>query len=160
MLFRSRFATAAREETDASSLSASTALVASLQAQLAKLHGREIAQSPTGALYFDWGSDPYGGAWHAWAPHFKSWDIRPFMRQPNPSLDLYICGEAYSQRNGWVEGAINSAERTLERLGLSRPSWISDPDFKFEVNDEGAVANDDGNDSNVQRLVAGHGAAA
>lgn len=155
-----RFATAAREETDISSLSASAALVASLQAQLAKLHGHEIAQSPTSALYFDWGSDPYGGAWHAWAPHFKSWDIRPFMRQPNPSLDLYICGEAYSQRNGWVEGAINSAERTLERLGLSRPSWISDPDFKFEVDDEGVVANDDGNDSNVQRLVAGHGAAA
>ncbi len=154
------FASAAREENDINSLSASTALVASLQAQLAKLHGHEIVPTPAGALYFDWGSDPYGGAWHAWAPHFKSWDIRRSMRQPNPSLDLFICGEAYSQRNGWVEGAINSAERTLERLGLTRPGWISDPDFQFEVDDEGALADDDSNYSNVQRPVARHGAAA
>jgi hypothetical protein len=82
------------------------------------------------------------------------------MRQPNPGLDLFICGEAYAQRNGWVEGAINSAERTLERLGLSRPGWISDPDFQFEVDDRGVVENDDGNDRDVQRLVTGHGAAA
>ena len=147
-------------QNDADLLSASEALVDSLRAQLAQLQGHEFVQPPTGALYHDWGNDPYGGAWHAWAPHFKSWDIRPLMRQPNPSLDLFICGEAYSQRNGWVEGAINSAERTLERLGLTRPGWISDPDFQFEVDDKGAVANDDRNDRNVQCPVTGHGAAA
>ena len=153
-----RFPSAAREAADVDVLRASEALVQSLQAQFSALHGREIAP-PSGALYFDWSSDPYGGAWHAWAPHFRSWDIRPKMRQPNPSLDLFICGEAYSQRNGWVEGAINSAERTLERLGLSRPGWISDPDFQFEVDDKGA-ANDDSNDRHVQRPVTRHGAAA
>lgn len=155
-----RYPSAAHSADDAAILNAPEALVSALQAQLGKLHGHEITHAPSGALYFDWGSDPYGGAWHAWAPHFKSWDIRLSMRQPNPSLDLYICGEAYSQRNGWVEGAINSAERTLERLGLTRPSWISDPDFQFEVDDKGVVANDDGNDGNVQRPVPGHGAAA
>lgn len=152
------FPSAASEAADADALRASQALVQSLQAQFSALHGCEIA-SPSSALYFDWSSDPYGGAWHAWAPHFKSWDIRPKMRQPNPSLGLFICGEAYSQRNGWVEGAINSAERTLERLGLSRPGWICDPDFQFEIDDEGA-ANDDSNDRHVQRPVTRHGAAA
>lgn len=155
-----RYPAAAREPGDVEALGASAALVGSLQAQLNKLHGHKIAQVPTGALYFDWGNDPYGGAWHAWAPHYRSWEVRPWMRQPNPGLDLFICGEAYAQRNGWVEGAINSAERTLERLGLSRPGWISDPDFQFEVDDRGVVENDDGNDRDVQRLVTGHGAAA
>ncbi|MCX7357278.1 MAG: NAD(P)/FAD-dependent oxidoreductase [Alphaproteobacteria bacterium] len=157
---RSSFPSSALNAEDVSALKASDALIGSLQPQLSILRGHETAQLPTGALYFDWGSDPFGGAWHAWAPHYKSWDIRPFMRQPNPGLDLYICGEAYSQRNGWVEGAINSAERTLERLGLMRPSWISDPDFQFEVDEKGVIANDDSNDRHVQRPVAGHGAAA
>lgn len=151
------FASAANSQ--ACELTASEALVASVRQQLAKLHGREETPAPDGALYFDWGADPYGGAWHAWAPHYKSWEIRPWMRQPNPTLDLYICGEAYAQRNGWVEGAINSAERTLERLGLSRPVWITDPDFQFEI-DDGGVEHDDGNHANVQRDVLGHVAAA
>jgi hypothetical protein len=115
--------------------------------------------SPNGALFFDWGSDPFDAAWHGWAPHFKSWNIRLWMRRPNPHLDLLICGEAYSQRNGWVEGAINSAELALELLGLKRPSWISDSDFQFEVGDR-EVGNDDCNTQNVQRAVARHGAAA
>ena len=81
------------------------------------------------------------------------------MRQPNPRLDLFICGEAYAQRNGWVEGAINSAERTLEWLGLTRPCWISDPDFQFETDEKGAL-NVNRNTPNVQRIVPGHVAAA
>lgn len=154
-----RFASAAVDPCDSEAMRVSDALVTSLRRQLGKMHGGDIAPAPDGALYFDWGRDPYGGAWHAWAPHVESWKIRPRMRQPNPRLDLFICGEAYSQRNGWVEGAINSAERTLERLGLSRPSWISDPDFQFETDDEG-VADVNGNSPNVQRTVTRHGAAA
>lgn len=165
-LFWSQFADAAaplapgaERRKSADALVASKALVDALRRQLGKMHGIDMAPAPDGAIYFDWGSDPYGGAWHAWAPHVESWKIRPCMRQPNPRLDLFICGEAYSQRNGWVEGAINSAERTLERLGLSRPSWISDPDFQFETDEEGA-AYVNGNSPNVQRSLAGHGAAA
>ena len=107
------------------------------------MHHDADAPAPKGALFFDWGSDPYGAAWHGWAPHFKSWEVRPWMRQQNPGLDLFICGEAYAQRSGWVEGAINSAEKTLERFGLKRPEWISDPDFQFEIDDEGENAHDE-----------------
>ncbi len=131
------FTNAARNPEDASLLRCSDALVSSACRQLSAMHEDADAPPPKRALFFDWGSDPYGAAWHGWAPHFKSWEIRPWMRQPNPGLDLFICGEAYSQRNGWVEGAINSAEKTLERFGLKRPEWISDPDFQFEIDDEG-----------------------
>lgn len=153
------YASAAASRSDCEALCAPGDLVASLRRQLGKLHGQANTPAPDGALYFDWGRPPYGGAWHAWAPQIESWKIRPCMRQPNPRLGLFICGEAYSQRNGWVEGAINSAERTLERLGLNRPSWISDPNFQFETDEEGA-ADVDRNSPNVQRTVAGHGAAA
>ncbi|MEZ5972711.1 MAG: NAD(P)/FAD-dependent oxidoreductase [Hyphomonadaceae bacterium] len=155
-----KFPSCADSGDDAQSLQTSQALVQCLQEQLSKLNRRDSVPAPFGALHFDWSGDPYGGAWHAWTPHFKSWDIRPRMRQPNPSLDLFICGEAYAQRNGWVEGAINSAELALERLGLSRPGWITDPDFQFEVDDRGVRENDHSNDGNVQRLVHRHGSAA
>ncbi|ANP47486.1 flavin monoamine oxidase family protein [Candidatus Viadribacter manganicus] len=153
------FASASADEADAQALVASEAMVASLRSQLATVHAVANTPRPEGALYFDWGADPYGAAWHAWTPNMQSWKIRPWMRQPNPNLDLYICGEAYAQRNGWVEGAINSAERILERLGLSRPVWITDPDFQFEI-DDGGVEHDDCNHADVQRDVSGHVAAA
>ncbi|MBL8547897.1 MAG: FAD-dependent oxidoreductase [Hyphomonadaceae bacterium] len=149
-----------RQDVDgAHDLAASAAMVEAVQRQLTKLRKGDAPPTPAGALYFDWSAAPFGAAWHGWAPHFESWNIRPFMRRPNPSLDLFICGEAYSQRNGWVEGALNSAELVLEQLGLTRPSWINDPDFQFEAGVRG-VENDHSNTSDVQRFGARHGAAA
>ena len=34
----------------------------------------------------------------------------------NPSKDLYICGENYSLDQSWVEGALESCDRCLEKL--------------------------------------------
>lgn len=31
---------------------------------------------------------------------------------------LYICGEAYSDAQGWVEGALQTADMVLDQLGL------------------------------------------
>lgn len=152
------FESAAGSDEDARALAAPTSLVQAAERQLGEMHGATLPAA-RGALFFDWGSEPFGAAWHGWAPHFKSWDIRPLLRRPNPRLDLFICGEAYSQRNGWVEGALNSAELVLEQLGLTRPSWISDPDFRLEVGNRG-VEDDDCNTSDVQRSVARHGVAA
>lgn len=108
-------------------------LVMQSLAQLRKVLAQDIP-NPTGAIFFDWGSDPYGGAWHGWRPGQPSWLARKAIQRPSAARNLFICGEAYSERNGWVEGAINSAEAVLTRLGLSRPSWVS-PDFDFEVGD-------------------------
>lgn len=138
---------------DALLLRCPNVLMTSARAQLGVLHHDVPVPAPKSALFFDWGVDPHGGAWHGWAPHFKSWEVRPWMRQPNPSLDLFICGEAYSQRNGWVEGAINSAEKTLERFGLPRPEWINDPDFQFEIDDEGEKQHDERSRRTALRAV-------
>jgi lysine 2-monooxygenase len=126
-----------KDSEDADLLNGSAEMALSARRQLGKMHFDTFVPEPNGILFYDWGRDPHGGAWHGWAPRFKSWEVRPFMRQPNPGLDLFICGEAYSQRNGWVEGAINSAEMVLERMGLGRPEWITNPDFQFEIDDTG-----------------------
>ena len=41
------------------------------------------------------------------------------MINPIDGVPLYICGEAYSNWHGWVEGALETADLVLARLGLS-----------------------------------------
>jgi hypothetical protein len=115
--------------------------------QLAGMH-QEPAPRPTGALFFDWGRDPYGAGWHAWSAQVKSWRVRPKIRRPNADLQLFICGEAYAERHGWVEGAINSAEMVVQQFGVERPSWVRDT-YVFEHEGEEAMAN-----SVTQLLIA------
>ena len=47
------------------------------------------------------------------------------MRKPLPSENVYICGEAYSNNQGWVEGALQTAQLMLEEhFGVKRPDWL------------------------------------
>lgn len=47
------------------------------------------------------------------------------MLQPDSSVPLYVCGEAYSHDQGWVEGALDTAEQVVELLGVQPPSRLS-----------------------------------
>ncbi len=47
------------------------------------------------------------------------------MLKPLPGRELYVCGEAYSLAQGWVEGALERAETMLQRhFGLQKPGWL------------------------------------
>jgi monoamine oxidase len=47
------------------------------------------------------------------------------MRKPVPEHNIFIVGEAYSFGQGWVEGALDTAESTLEEFfGLAQPEWL------------------------------------
>ena len=47
------------------------------------------------------------------------------MRHPVEKEKIYIIGEAYSYEQGWVEGALNTAESTLEEFfDLPTPCWL------------------------------------
>lgn len=75
--------------------------------------------------YMDWSIDPYGGAWHEWRPGVDVISAIAEMRQPFEAVPLYVCGEAYSWMQAWIEGALISAERVLqERFDLPRPEWL------------------------------------
>lgn len=99
-------------------------MIQELSQELSELHGVQVPK-PSFTVFQNWSDDPYGGAWHYWNPNNQSWIVIPRIRHPIPNVNLYICGEAYSTNQGWVEGAVNTAEKLLQdHFGLPRASWI------------------------------------
>jgi len=96
-----------------------------MEREMLRMHGLPYAnlQNPeykaTDVASIDWSVDPYGGAVHFWKPGVKSWDESDYMTQPiSPQTHCYICGEAYSTNQTGVEGALETAEIVLEKLGV------------------------------------------
>ena len=66
------------------------------------------------------GDDPYGGGWHSWNIGVNVAEVMPRIVSPVAGENVYICGEAYSTYQGWVEGALQTAETMLvEHLGIA-----------------------------------------
>jgi len=105
-------------------------MVNELMNQLRELHGPDVAIPEPYVTYFkDWTDDPFGAGYHAWKAGFSVKDVMPYMRNPIAGEQIHICGEAYSDQQGWVEGAFCEAEKMLqEHFGLDRPYWLS-PDY-------------------------------
>lgn len=103
-------------------LAAPAALVEELHDQLRELHGATDApgrgipaiDKPYHVVHKDWTADPYGGGWHFWTIGRDSVRIRRLIRTPFRELNLHICGEAWSSQQGWVEGALETADEVLE----------------------------------------------
>jgi monoamine oxidase len=105
-------------------LAAPPEMVRHAQAQLSRMHGLELPP-PYMAAYRNWGAAPYGGAWHLWRVNADSQAITKRMRRPLLAHNLYVCGEAYSGIQAFIEGALTSTELVLqEQLGLDRPDWL------------------------------------
>lgn len=93
--------------------------------QVAALHALPELPMPYSAVYHTWNEDPYGGGWHEWKAAYRLDEVMCRMRKPVEGVDIHVVGEAYSYGQGWVEGALDTAESTLEDFfGLSRPSWL------------------------------------
>jgi len=50
---------------------------------------------------------------HQWGLHARDNEVIEDLVNPFP--DLYTCGEAFSDYQGWVEGALRSADLVLKR---------------------------------------------
>jgi len=89
----------------------------------------------------DWGREPYRGAAHAWYPERPSWQFLKRLSAFAPGKDyakgnlgdkvLHICGEAYSDYQAFIEGALRSAEHvlhTIDRKAFPRTPtpWLCD----------------------------------
>jgi monoamine oxidase len=104
-------------------------MVAEAMRQVRELHGRPHIPEPFVAWYRDWSNDPFGGGYHAWQPGISVREVMQYMRRPDPQEAVHVCGEAYSDQQGWVEGALCVAERMLqEHFGLKWPGWL-DPNY-------------------------------
>jgi monoamine oxidase len=64
----------------------------------------------------DWGRDPYGAAVHVWRPRHESWTVMKTLTAfslGSAPATVHICGDAYSDHQGFIEGALRSAGRVL-----------------------------------------------
>ncbi|MQA36668.1 flavin monoamine oxidase family protein [Rugamonas aquatica] len=113
-----------REVEALNDVAASDTMVKEIVKELRELHGVGIPL-PYVTWFKDWGDDPFGAGYHAWKAGYKVQDVMPYMRKPLATEDIHICGEAYSDQQGWVEGAFCEAEKMLQSyFGLPRPSWL------------------------------------
>lgn len=93
-------------------------MVKEVARQLGIIHGLSYTPRVRNAAFRDWGDDPFGGGWNSWNIGVQSWDVKKKIVQPFEGRPLYICGEAYSDAQGWVEGALQTADMVLAKLGL------------------------------------------
>jgi monoamine oxidase len=98
---------------------ASRRMVAEVARQLAVVHGLTYTPEVHNAAFRDWGDDPFGGGWNSWNIGVKSWEVKQKIVQPLAPRALYICGEAYSDAQGWVEGALQTADMMLAKFEIS-----------------------------------------
>lgn len=94
---------------------APVAMVEEAHRQVMEMHGVSCAPTPFAAAYRDWTEDPFGGGVNFWQIHARSWEVMPAIVHPRADAPVYICGEAYSQEQGWVEGALQTAEIMLQK---------------------------------------------
>jgi len=91
-------------------------MVEELAQQLRQVHGLDFTPMVRNAAFRDWGEDPFGGGWNSWNIGIKSSTVRDTIVHPVEKCPLYICGEAYSDAQGWVEGALQTADIMLGHL--------------------------------------------
>lgn len=113
--------------------SAPRLMVEEVHRQLLEIHGvtPRATIEPYSAAFMDWGADPFGGGANFWPLHVNSQRVGRKILHPMPSEPVYICGDAYSHAQGWVEGALATAEAMLQgHLGLAAPPspLVSPPD--------------------------------
>ena len=62
-----------------------------------------------------WSRDPYGGGAHFWNVGVRSYEVAEKILHPIEHCPIYLCGEAWSHEQGWVEGALATSEALLTR---------------------------------------------
>jgi hypothetical protein len=72
----------------------------------------------------DWGKEPYGAAVHVWKPRARPSEVagvfRAFSLQGGRLPNVHICGDAYSDYQGFIEGALRSTVKVLEHFDGER----------------------------------------
>jgi hypothetical protein len=73
---------------------------------------------PKETVFVDWGLNPFGAGYHAWASHYDIADVMQQVRAPArmagaADANVFITGSAFSNDQAWVEGAFCTAESVL-----------------------------------------------
>jgi monoamine oxidase len=96
---------------------ASARLLEAVRGWLSAAHpGTTVPALPNGSAFQHWGADRREVAWHFWRAGANSDEIIDRAAHPDPSIQIHLCGEAFSRRGAWVEGALESADAVANRL--------------------------------------------
>jgi len=93
-------------------------VVCELHSQAQMMFGRKFQKTlpePVAAFTEDWSEAASGAAFHMWSKGSNPAHVMHSTLCPVPAQKLNICGEAWSQRQGWIEGALESVDMMLER---------------------------------------------
>jgi monoamine oxidase len=91
---------------------------AEIQRMVAVMYGQKLGREPPApvkVMIRDWMAAPFGGAFHLWAAGSKPEEAAKLALQPVADTPIHICGEAWSFRQAWIEGALETAESVLCR---------------------------------------------
>jgi hypothetical protein len=112
-------------------------LVHKLLNYLRDLYPRDVEPEEVSYAIRDWGRAPYDGAVHIWRPMRRSWEILRSLSAlaPPPGFAgdgpvTHVCGEAYSDYNGFIEGSLRSTMHVLHVMNkeFETPTpWLCDP---------------------------------
>jgi monoamine oxidase len=91
-------------------------MIACIIKMLKQVTGHELP-SPQNTIVTAWTQQAAGAAFHTWSknitwPLNKSNLIKPFSNNP-----IYYCGEAFSEKQSWIEGALESVEDLMRFHG-------------------------------------------
>tara|TARA_R110000787_G_scaffold32138_7_gene84941 strand:+ start:1524 stop:3299 length:1776 start_codon:yes stop_codon:yes gene_type:complete len=107
-------------------------LLHTISVLLMRAHGINFIPEPYTFAYADWTANPFGGAYNLWKSGYKSWEVTKDIIKPVKNTEVYIVGEAYSVKQGWVEGALETAEQMLQTyFELEEPVWLG-KSYKIE----------------------------
>ena len=95
----------------------------------------------------DWSRPPYFAGAHVWRPGARSWealaDLAAFgLLGSKNAANCHVCGEAYSDYQGFIEGALRSSESVVativgrEAMEAVRPPDVALADRKFVRDDD------------------------
>ncbi len=104
-------------------------MIAESMKQVRELHGHQPYEIPEPYVtwYKDWSHEPFGGGYHAWNPDISVRDVMRYMRKPRANEAIHVVGEAYSDQQGWAEGAFCVSELLLcEEFGMKLAKFIPD----------------------------------
>jgi len=71
---------------------------------------------------------------HFWKDNKEGFVESKKILQPFKNESLYICGEAYSERQGWVEGALESSEEVIKLINSIKTNKKSHHQSETKIN--------------------------
>src|SRR5205823_5749018 len=88
----------------ANTTAASTFVVEQAMRQLRTFFQDNTLPQPVLSTYVGWGTSDAGDGDHSWKVGVN--DLEVMLRIAGPAPNVYVCGEAYSDEQAWVDGAL------------------------------------------------------